>query len=62
MIIFYSGARSKHVAPETTLAKYEPSLMLTFSDFYNKKRNDSIRRFQQYKKRMKKHERTKGKS
>ena len=55
MIVFYSGARSKHVAPETTLSKYKPSLMLTFSDFYKGKRNDSRRRFQQYKKEMKKH-------
>lgn len=57
MIIFYSGARSKHVAPEITLAKHKPSLMLTFSDFYKGKRNDSRRRFQQYKKGVKRHER-----
>jgi len=56
MIIFYSGSRSKYVAPEDLLAKEEAGFMLTYSNFYKGSKNsESVRRFKQHKARMKKH-------
>ena len=54
MIIFYSGSKSKYVSPEDLLAKEEAGFMLTYSDFYNKKSSEAVRRFKRHKKRMKK--------
>ena len=59
MIIFYSGSRSKCVSPEDLLAKKRAGFMLTYSDFYNKKSSEAIRRFNQHKKRIKNHGRKK---
>ena len=57
MIIFYSGSRSKCISPEDLLAKEKAGFMLTYSDFYKgSKKNESMKRFKQHKKRTKKYE------
>lgn len=44
--MFYSGQGSRNVAPEKCLPKHDRSIMLTYSDFYNKKSSEAIRRFE----------------
>lgn len=54
MIIFYSGSRSKYVSPEDLLAEEKTAgFMLTYSDFYNRKSSEAIRRFKAHRKKIK---------
>ncbi len=49
----YSGSRSKCVSPEDLLVGRTAGYMLTYSDFYNKKSSEAIRRFQAHLERAK---------
>jgi len=54
MIIFYSGSRSKCVSPEDLLSKEKTAgFMLTYSNFYNRKSSEAIRRFKSHRKKVK---------
>jgi hypothetical protein len=56
MIMFYSGARSKAVSPETTLKKFRASIMLTFWEMTKKgsKSGTTLKRFDVMTKRARK--------
>ena len=52
MIIFYSGSRSRNVAPEEMLGG-EAGFMLTYSDFHEgSKKNESTQRFRDHRKKL----------
>jgi len=52
MIIFYSGSRSKNVAPEEMLGS-EAGFMLTYSDFHSGgKKNESGQRFKNHRRKL----------
>jgi len=54
MIIFFSGSRSKKVSPDNKKTDVQIGVMLTFSDFNINKNNDSIKRFEISKRRLRK--------
>jgi len=56
MILFYSGSRSKDVAPED----FDADIMLSYSDFYSEKKSEALQRFEKYKKKFDKRKKRKG--